>query len=292
VLDMVARTWTRTVPLLSLGVFVLFAVAAAQAILRPAAVSASERALLVVAVVMLLLVGLAQAPRLETRYSFFLYPVLLVIAVAVLFRAAEALVRAPAAATALAAVVAAAGFALTEDFDAGHLARIDSAEVTFRLDMDSRLAAHYYGRGDIRAAAEWLAANADPASDLVVSGPGIASLDFYYPHLGFVYLEPDDQRLSAWACRQGTVERWSNLPLVYRPAEFEARILASRRAFVVIDPRREERFLARLHHLEPEVAWRNSRGHHAVIAFRPAGDADDMGVSVRQARPESADYIE
>jgi hypothetical protein len=292
VLDMVARTWTRAVPVLSLGLFALVAVAGVRAIVRPAAVSPAERALLAVAVVMLLLVGLAQAPRLETRYSFFLYPVLLVVAVAVLFRATEAVTRSPAVATALGCVLAAAGFALTEDFDAAHLANIDSAEVNFRLTVDSRLASHYYGRSDIRATADWLAANVNGSRDLVISGPGVASLDFYYPQLGFVYLEPDDQRLSAWACQQGTIERWSNLPLVYRLAELEARILASERAFIVIDPRREEEFLSQIERLRPEVAWRNEYGHHAVIAFRAAGNDSDMGVSVRQASRETADYIE
>jgi hypothetical protein len=281
VLDMVARPWAQAVPVLTLGLLVLVGIAAGRAMLRPDSTPPTERVMLVVAVTMLLLVGIAEAPRLETRYSFFLYPVLLLIAIAVLVRGVERMARPPAAATLLAVLVVAGAFALTEDFRPRHLIYIDSAEVNFRKHLPSRLTSHYYGRSNIRAAADWLAANANQPGDLVVSGPGVASLDFYYPDLEFVYVDPGDQRLSAWACRGGTVERWSNLPLVYRAEEFEARLLASPRSFVVIDPRRADEFLARFGHLDPRVAWTNEYGNHCVIAF--AGSA-----AARQAnsRPE------
>jgi hypothetical protein len=281
VLDMVARPWARAVPVLTLGLLVLVAIAAGRAMLRPVTVTPAERIVLAVAICMLLLIGLAEAPRLETRYSFFLYPVALIVAITVMVRASERVARSPAGASLLAVVLVGGSFALSEDFQPRHLVNIDSAEVNFRTHVPSRLASHYYGRSDIRAAADWLAANANQPGDVVVSGPGIASLDFYYAGLKFVYIDPHDQRLSAWACQGGTVERWSNLPLVYRAEELESRLVASPRSFVVIDPRRVEEFLARFGHLDPHVAWTNEFGNHAVIAF---GD----GPPARQAnsRPD------
>lgn len=271
VLDMVARPWGQAIPILALSILILLMVAASRAIFSERVTSPAERALLVVTLVMLLLVGVANAPRLETRYSFFLYPVLLLIAVTVLFRAVELLARRSSAAPLLATVVVASWFALAEDFQPRHLMNIDSAEINFRQGMKPRVASHYYGRSDIRATAEWLAAHANPHVDLLISGPGIARLDFYYPNLDFVYVDPSDQRLRAWSCQRGTVERWSNLPLVYRPAELEARIQASPRTYLVIDSRWTEDFLPQLQHLEPDIAWVNDYGNHTIVVFHATG---------------------
>jgi hypothetical protein len=158
-------------------------------------------------------------------------------------------------------------FVLLEDFRPNHLLQIDSREVNFRRNMSSGQSSHYTGRGDGRAVADWLTANANRSTDLVISGPGIATLDFYYPNLDFVFVDPSDQRLFAWSCQRGTVERWSNLPLVYSVAELRARIAASPRSFLVIDSRLFDSMRSDLDGLNPSVVWRNDYGGHAILLF-------------------------
>ena len=101
----------------------------------------------------------------------------------------------------------------------------------------------------------------------MISGQGTAGVDFYYPDFDFVFLDPGDQRLFAWACQRGTVERWSNLPLVYSVAELRARIAASPRSFLVIDSRLLDSVLLDLDGLNPSVAWSNEYGAHVILSF-------------------------
>jgi hypothetical protein len=246
---------------------VLLGISLCRAVLSKRGASPTERALLVIVIVMLLLTGAASAPRIETRYSFFLYPVLLILAVGMLIRGAHYIARPLAWPSLLAAAIVFAWFALTEDFQPRHLAKIDSPEINFRVGMKPRVGSHYYGRGDIRAVADWLQAHAEPPGDLVISGPGIASLDFYYRNLDFVYVDPSDQRLGAWSCRRGTIERWTSLPLVYSREELLARIAGSPRTFLVLDSRLVAEFQPLLAHLQPTLVWENPHGHHSIMVF-------------------------
>jgi hypothetical protein len=267
IVNMVARPWAGAIPLLGLGIFVLLGISIGRAALGHREVSPTERALLVIAIIMLILVGAADAPRIETRYSFFLYPVLLIVAIGILFRAAHHFAAPLGRPALVAAAVVLAWFALTEDVQPRHLAKIDSPEINFRVGMKPRVGSHYYGRGDIRAVADWLQAHAEPPGDLVISGPGIASLDFYYRNLDFVYVDPSDQRLGAWSCRRGTIERWTSLPLVYSREELLARIAGSPRTFLVLDSRLVAEFQPLLAHLQPTLVWENPHGHHSIMVF-------------------------
>jgi hypothetical protein len=156
-------------------------------------------------------------------------------------------------------------FALTEDFQPGHLLRIDSAEVNFRRHMSSGRSSHYYNRSNIRATADWLKGHARDATDLVVSGPGVTALDIYYPGLDFVFVDPSDQRLFAWSCSQGTVERWSNLPLVHTMADFESEISSHPRTYIAVAGRRVEDLLEKLRQFNPRIVWVNDYGLDVIV---------------------------
>ena len=54
----------------------------------------------------------------------------------------------------------------------------------------------------------WLAQHARPGDDVII---GIPSIDPYY-RANFFFLQSDDDRYDDYACREGTVERWTNLP--------------------------------------------------------------------------------
>lgn len=262
-LEMVARPWARAVPWLALSLVLLLGVSAARVVFK-GSVSPTERALLITAVVLLLLVGVAEAPRLETRYTFFLYPLFLIVGITVLFRWFEQLRPMSAGASLLGTAVVLVWFAFTEDFQPGHLLRIDSADISFRRGMSSARRSHYYGRGNIRATADWLRSHSK-SDDLIVSGPGVAALDFYFPELDFVYVDLSDQRLRAWSCQRGTVERWSNLPLVYKMATFESRIAEHERSYIVVAKSRAENLLARLRRFGPRIVWTNAYGLDVIV---------------------------
>jgi hypothetical protein len=272
-LEVIARPWARAVPVLGVSLLLFVTFAAARIILSDDADSSTapdaERVLLIVAISMILLVSASDPPRSETRYVFFLYPLLLIIAISTIYHVIESLVT-PKRIAGIAPVALVLGwYMLTEDFQPGHLRNIDTKEVNFRQNMSAARRNHYIGRTDRRAVAEWLVANANPQKDLIISGNGVSALDYYYSGFDFVYVDPSDHRLFAWACRQGTVDRWSNLPMEYSKANLESRIAESPRAFIVIDERKMDLLTSELEHLRPSVVWENRYGREIIVRFQP-----------------------
>ena len=276
ILEMVARPWARAVPWLALSLLLMLVASAVRAIFKSDA-SSTDRVLLIVAMTMLLLVGIAGAPRTETRYTFFLYPLFLVIAIGVLMRAVEYLGWRRVGGSLLGPAVVLGWFMLTEDFQPRHLMRIDSAEIALRRDMSPARRSHYYGRGNIRATADWLRTHVSSSTELVVSGPGVTALDFYYPEIDFVYVDPSDHRLEDWSCQRGTVERWSNLPLVYKMATLETKIEAHPRSYIVVAARQAEEFVARLAQFNPRIVGVTEIGSPVILLIERADRGNAAG---------------
>ncbi len=268
--EMVAKPWARAVPWLGLSILSMLIVSAVRVITTDNA-PLVERALLIVAVVMLLLVSATDAPRLETRYTFFLYPLLLVIGITVLLNGIERFSWRSLGAPLLGPAVVLGWFALTEDYQPRHLLHVDSPEINFRRDMPSAQRSHYYGRSNIRATAEWLTNNVNSSTDLVISGPGVTALNFYYPEVDFVYVDPSDQRFRAWSCARGTVERWSNLPLVYTMDVLQSQISAHPRTYIVVAAKQVEDFLANLQQFRPRTVWVNDYGSDVIVQIDRIG---------------------
>jgi hypothetical protein len=124
---------------------------------------------------------------------------------------------------------------------------------------------HYYARSDVRAAAQWLAQNATE-SDTVINS--YQSLDFYYPHVDYFYMESTDRRFSGWSCRAGSVERWGNTPLLYSVPALEAQFTTGKRVFYVLERRNLENMPTELQQRQHAVVW--TRNGIAIVAFANA----------------------
>jgi hypothetical protein len=262
----IARPWAKAVPILGLALFVLITAACIRVIRNEDAELTAERVILIILVLLLLAASASHPPRHETRYLFFLYPLAVIIALMALARASAMVVRAaswqPQAGAIAAAALGLAGFALTEDFQPYHLLNVDTASINFRIDMKPEVAAHYYARSDVRAAAQWLAQNTSE-SDTVISS--YQSLEFYYPHVDYFYMESTDRRFSGWSCRGGTVERWGNTPLLYTIPSLQAQFTTGKRVFYVLDRRNLEKMPTELQRRQHAVAW--TRHGIAIVAF-------------------------
>jgi hypothetical protein len=169
ILDEVVRPWGRTIPVLSVALFIALAALALRSVVREPVRVTAVGALLVLVLIMVLAIGGAGSPRIETRYSFFLYPLMVTLALAaVAFACDRFFERGPRAmlATALAGLLL---FAATEDFQPRHIANIDSRVVNFGIGLSPEFAAHYYPRGDVGGWGRWRAVDGGP-EDLVISG--------------------------------------------------------------------------------------------------------------------------
>ena len=159
------------------------------------------------------------------------------------------------------------GFALLEDFRPAHVLAIDSAAVNFRIGMVGRANQHIIGRTDPRGAAQWVDAHADRPDDLLVNGYPAAS--FYSTRFDFAYTGLHSYRYTALACARGTVERWSNLPLLSTFDALAGEVQQHGRTFFVADKEQEAQLLAEMSRFRPTVVWRSLDNDVSVIRMVP-----------------------
>ena len=267
----VAMPWARTVPLLAAGLFVLTVACCLRACLRFADTSPAERILLAMFVILLLAASASDPPRHETRYVFFLYPLAVIFSILSVRRALQAVLGPTRVAAAAAVAACLALFMLTEDFRPAHLWNIDTEAVNFRIGMGSRLAGHYHPRSDVRAAASWLREHVVPGQDIVIdSFPGV---DFYYRNSDFYFVSDTDGRFEAWSCRHGTVQRWSNLPMIHSYDTLAAKVATGRRVWMVLETSVLPQVLARFPPGQWTIEWASRARDITIVAFhdRPHG---------------------
>ncbi|MEP7246653.1 MAG: glycosyltransferase family 39 protein, partial [Gammaproteobacteria bacterium] len=261
----VVRPWSRSVPILGVGLALLFALALWR-VLRQGEQAAVERALLLTTVCLLALVGMSEPPRQETRYVFFLYPVFIILGLGAAVHAARAIGRTWGTGAEVIGVLAlAALFMLTEDFQPRHLLNTGTMAANVRADLPEKLETHVVGRTDVRGAAQWLSAHAVSGRTLVVNA--FPTADYYYKHFDFTYIDESSPRFRAYACRRGTLERWGNLPLVHSMPQLDSRIAAAGGAFMVIGDRNADQFTSALARWNPRIVWTAPDAEIQILAF-------------------------
>lgn len=268
VLLQIARPWSNAVPWLSAGLALLIVIALWREVPRQGPQSA-PRVLLLAVVCLFAAVGVSLSPRQETRYVFFLYPVFVVLAAQAVFW----LLRKPG--PAVASMVCLVLFAASEDFRPRHLLTIDSLTSSVRQDLPKDIESHVVPRTDVRGAAAWLEEHGEQAAGAqtrrVLRVNAYPSVDYYYPDFDLAYIDYASSRFRAYSCREGTMERWGNLPLVYAMDDLEARIASQGGAWLVIDARARASFAQGLASLDPRVVWRSLDGELEILALGNAG---------------------
>jgi hypothetical protein len=229
--NVAAWPWARAVPTLAF-VMMIGLVAAVVHVTRARAAEAlsAERALLALVLCLLVAACMSHPPRLETRYTFFLYPLVIALAVGVLWSFVAARLQRRGLANAVAGALAFGIFVPTEDFDVHHLLHIDDPHIY--ADISPNLAAHYVPHGDALALVRWLEAHVVPGRDVVIAGTPV--VDFYYPNVAYFFYDPRDPMFRQSSCRRGTLERWSNKPLLDTAEAVKAAVPAQGRAFLVV----------------------------------------------------------
>jgi len=210
--DEIIRPWGHTVPILSLGLAAALAFWCWKTITTRSPVPDLIAALLSLITLMALAVGATATERIETRYTFFLYPLFIVLSVAALLKLVQSVKAFRQAPIVFAAAVPLLAFSATEDFQPRHIAQVDSADVNFRVGMSAVLAAHYYPRNDMRGVGQWLATHVRPGEVVIT---GIPSLEQYYSGFDYFFLDEEDLRYEAYVCQDGKTERWTNHPVLY-----------------------------------------------------------------------------
>jgi hypothetical protein len=229
--NVAAWPWARAVPILAF-MMLIGLVGAIVHVTRTPAIDplTAERALLAFVLSLLVAACMSHPPRLETRYTFFLYPLVIVLAVGVSWSFVAARVRGTGLANAVAAALTFGVFVPTEDFDVDHLLHVYRPDVL--AGISPSLAAHFVPHGDTMSIVRWLDDHVVRDRDIVIVGDPV--VDFYYANVAYFFYDLRDEMFVQSSCRSGTVERWSNKPMFYTVEAVEAAVPAQGRAFLVV----------------------------------------------------------
>jgi hypothetical protein len=264
VVEQLLIPWAPAIPALGAGLVLLLSLATIEVLAADEPGVSAQRALLTLVVCLLLVMCAIHTPRHETRYVFFLYPAAVILAIsgmAALVRRIAALTAATSAAVTAASVLAA--FVLSEDFHLQHLLEIDQPKTIFRAGQTPAQQSHLVVRDDTRLVAAWLRSNAMGKGTVVVST--LQSLDYYAPEVAYFFVARGDFNFESYACQRGTIERWSNRPLLSSVQDLEAIINQNAQTYLVTYADRLGALLPHLSRYHPTVEL--SSGHLVVVRF-------------------------
>jgi hypothetical protein len=199
------------------------------AIRRPVAATV-EQTLLGCTLVVLFFLGLLETSYIEGRYSFFLYPVLLLLVVDAGWRLAGRL-RQPRYRAAGLAVLLGAFLVAAEDFSYGHIIAIGTPEVNFRTRYDEGRKALYMHRRDFSSPAFYVNEHRQ-AGERVISAVRVS--DFYLRQTDLVYIDHRRRSFANYLACGGHRELWSHAPLLYRLEELRDLLQSSKQPVWII----------------------------------------------------------
>src|SRR6185437_12491961 len=233
IVGQILRPWGRAVPWLGIGIVLLTTTLAVLVTRRELAHARVIRTLLILTLVLILAVGAQPAPRIETRYTFFLYPLLVALSLGGLIAAIESWLGSVPVTLAVGVTLGLLLFGLSEDFQPAHVARIDSRTINFRIGMNPLVADQYFLRAQYRLGARWLSEHEHPGELVLTSIP---TIDQYYHRANFFFLPQGDPRWEEYACGQPPVDRWTNLPMLYGADALATKVAAGQRILLVMYP--------------------------------------------------------
>lgn len=204
--------WLAAIPNLTIALGGLSALAFAWAVFaKDREHLRGLRLTLAVAVLMVALVGVAETRFTRTRYTFFLLPVLYLLAVTLVYGVVTFFTQsAPRRGLALGLAMLAL-VATTEDFGWAHMVHMDASKWNFRLPLNRKLTQHYYPRMNIRAIAQFVNNRAAPRDLTITTRPPTT---YYLKRVNFVFRRLGNH-VDAIACDRGRRARWSGARLLY-----------------------------------------------------------------------------
>lgn len=163
-----------------------------------------------------LIVAALKQPYYETRYTFFLYPVLLLVVTVSLQRLAHLIARDGKAYRISLTGLVMAFMLLSEDFGIEHAWKIDSQNTLYRMAYDRARQTQYYPRRDVWTPAKFVNDNMK-VGDIVVNMT--KAVPYYLRQIDYVYVNHKSRRFRGIVGCGGKKELWSNTNLIYKRNE-------------------------------------------------------------------------
>jgi hypothetical protein len=223
-IDSFLYPWLLSIPLMLVVLLFGSGLALANSLFSRNYEYSGIRLLLSIVIVSLTVIGAVTIRYTETRYSFHLYPLLVILS---LFGFAHFMIGSTKTERLVkrwAPLVFLCLFFLSSDFALDHMVRIGTYDANFRIGYSSARAQHYYQRFDFKSPADFVNRRAAP-SDVVIMTSEVVTQYLSTSNRkmnSFVYLHKTDERYKSQACDFGNLERWTGLPLLSEVGDIEA----------------------------------------------------------------------
>jgi hypothetical protein len=211
--------WYSALPILT---FILFLFIAFYFLIRfksktkAEEVYAGANILLAVTIILICLVALLKTPYNDVRYTFFIYPLLLLLLLFSMKSIAEFLASDRKIALGIFILCFLTFVLVSSDFNLKHLLKIDSNEIRFRSIYEPVRENIYYFQEDYISPADIINKNMSN-EDLVVTTQ--APIEYYLKKLDYNYINYNDGEFTIRSRMRGQKEVWTNARLIYKESD-------------------------------------------------------------------------
>ena len=205
--------WMQTIPILTIISAFIICFGFCQLMNKPFEKHVGFRLLLSIALILCLFVGTVRTLYHETRYIFFLYPIIILIVTDSIRRLAELTGGNTRKSKVLLLIFILIYVACSEDFSVYHMRKIDSKEVNFRINYDFFKARHYYIRMDYRCPAQIVNENIDDGHIVITT---LSPTEYYLNFLDYIYIDYCSGKFWGRIACAGTRDLWTNSKLIYK----------------------------------------------------------------------------
>ncbi len=171
------------------------------------------RLLAAVVVIFGLLVAALRQPYYASRYTFFLYPIVLLLGTVGLHRAAVCIFRTPHVQGPVFVVAACTLVLVAEDFNIHHALNVDSKNINFRKGYLEEQKYHLWYRKDFRSPAQFINDRLTPGATVITT---LLPIDYYMERVDFVYRSRENPEYQNVVACGGEREIWTNARLISR----------------------------------------------------------------------------
>jgi len=176
----------------------------------------SERLMYFVIFFCLTLMTMLAQPYYSTRYTFFLYPLFVLMAFNVVYTNVQTLRFRSHESLICVAILVLVSITF-EDIKFGHLLNVDKPEYSFRQVYDKDVAEHLFTKFDYKTPANFVNKNLT-GDDVVIAT--VLPVDYYLSQIDYFYMHYTGKEFRAISAAEGEKERWTNADLLYREEQF------------------------------------------------------------------------
>lgn len=214
IFDQIVYPWLAAIPLTTLLFAILVGAATLLAVFgKRSRQNTALRIMVFVLALCALCIG-ALDPRDETRYTFFLLPVMYLAAATALCKLISSLFPHWRLKEITHALAISSLIWLSDDFGLHHMLHINSMEINYRLIYDEAKKLHYFHRFDYQTPAEYVNRHREKA-DVVINSQ--YSTNYYLDRVDYFYVNDRYWGFTQHSCDLGRRDRWSNAPLIHSP---------------------------------------------------------------------------